>query len=186
MAEIKLFIATTIDGFIAREDGSLDWLPGSDPNAPEAEGASELSENDGGYGEFISTIDIVVLGRKTYEEVLGFGVDWPYGNCKSYVATSDKNYKTSTHNTFTLNKIDPVTIDELKTESKLNVWVVGGGQLITEFLNHDAIDEMTISVFSTILGTGIRLFPNNPKETSFTLVKTKHFDTGFVNLTYKK
>lgn len=186
MAEIKLFIATTIDGFIAREDGSLDWLPGSDPNAPEAEGGSELNSNDGGYGEFISTIDIVVLGRKTYEEVLGFGVEWPYENCKSYVVSSDKNYETSTDNTFTLNHIDSDTINELKTESELNIWVVGGGQLITEFLNYDAVDEMTISVFPTILGTGIRLFPNKPKETSFTLVKTEQFDSGFVNLTYKK
>ena len=187
MTEIKLFIATTLDGFIAREDGSLDWLPGSRADEPQLEDEpKKANNNDGGYSDFVSTIDVVVMGRKTYEEILGFGVEWPYSNFKSYIVTSEKNYETKTDNTFTLIKINQLVIDEIKSESKKNVWIVGGGQIITQFLNHDAIDKMTLNVFPIILGKGIRLFPDNPKETKFKLENTKSFDSGFVNLTYKR
>ena len=72
MPKIKLYIAATIDGFIAREDGSLDWL-NNHPNPDQL---------DYGYADFMSRIDTVIMGRKTYEEVLGFGVEWPYGSLR--------------------------------------------------------------------------------------------------------
>lgn len=185
MAEIKLFIATSIDGFIARENGSLDWLPGSDPNASKSE-AIDPELGDGGYGKFIADIDTVIMGRKTYEEILGFGVEWPYADYKSYIVTSDKNYQTKTDNTVVLNEINKQSIVNVKSESKKGVWVVGGGQLITHFINHDAVDEMNLSIISTILGKGIRLFPNDPKETKFVLTKSETFGDGMVNLSYRK
>jgi dihydrofolate reductase len=188
MSKIKLFIATTIDGFIARENGSLDWLPGSSADADTVQDkeSSNASENDGGYSEFVSAIDTVVLGRKTYEEILGFGVEWPYGNCRSYVVTSDADYEVKTENTSTINIIDQATIAEIKAKSNKDIWIVGGGQIITQFLNHNAIDEMTLNVFSIILGKGIQLFPKEPKETKFKLIKTESFGSDFVNLTYKR
>lgn len=176
MTEIKLFIATTIDGFIAREDGSLDWLEGM----PNPEGF------DYGYGEFISDIDVVIMGRSTYEEILGFDVDWPYSNCDSFVATSDKNYKVKTEKTKVLNSIDDKVINEIKANSKKNIWIVGGGKIISEFLNQNMIDEMTITIIPIILGRGIRLFPDEPKETNFQLLGVDSFNTGVVNLLYKK
>jgi len=176
MTKIKLFIATTIDGFIARENGSLDWL--NDIPNPE--------KSDYGYGEFLAEIDIIIIGRKTYEEILGFGVEWPYDHCKTYIVSSNKNYKTKTANTFTINKLDKQLIDKFKLLSKKNIWLMGGGQLITEFINYNSLDEMTLSLIPIILGKGIRLFPNEPKETKFELVNTKSFDSGVVNLTYRK
>ncbi|RLC54787.1 MAG: dihydrofolate reductase [Candidatus Cloacimonadota bacterium] len=176
MSEIKLFIATTIDGFIARENGSLDWL-NEIPNP----------ENlDYGYGDFLAGIDVLIMGRKTYEEILGFGIEWPYDNCTSFVVTSETNYQTKTANTVIINRIDQQHYDRIKLSSKKNIWIVGGGQLITEFINNNLIDEMTLSLIPTILGKGIRLFPNRPKETKFDLVNTESFDTGVVNLTYKR
>lgn len=189
MSEIKLFIATSLDGFIAREDGSLDWLPGSDPNQDKQTKEKEVPEsngNDGGYGKFIADIDLIIIGRKTYKMILGFGVKWPYENCKTYIVTSDPEYQTKTDNTFILNTIDKQSIDRLKSESEKNIWLMGGGQLITQFLNLDSIDEMTLNMISTILGKGIRLFPDTPKETKFKLVNTESFSSGMVNLTYRK
>jgi len=176
MSAIKLYIATTIDGFIAREDGSLDWLfEVSNPN-----------NIDHDYGEFYKKIGVVVMGRKTYEEVLGFDVEWPYGNCKTYVVTSDKSYTTKTENTFVLNKIDTTSIQHLKSESQKDIWLVGGGKIITAFLNIDAIDEMIISIVPILIGKGIRLFPDHPKETKFHLINSEKFETGIVNLHFNK
>lgn len=176
MPDIKLFIATTIDGFIAREDGSLDWLE----EMPNPEGL------DYGYGNFITDIDVVIMGRTTYEEIIGFGVDWPYANCDSFVVTSDKNYKVKTEKTEVLNGIDLKVINEIKSSSKKNIWIIGGGKLISEFINLSLVDEMTLSLIPIILGKGIKLFPNNPSESNFQLLDVKSFNTGIVNLRYKK
>jgi len=175
MVKIQLYIATSIDGFIARKNGELDWLN----NLPNP------NNLDYGYNNFLSQIDTVIIGRKTYEEILSFGIDWPYGNCKTYVATTDKNYKTKTENSHTINIINKKTIEEIKTQSKNKIWVVGGGILISEFLNFNAIDEMIICIIPIIIGSGIKLFPNNPLETKFNLIKSEPFETGAINLTYR-
>jgi dihydrofolate reductase len=150
MTKIQLYIATTLDGFIAREDGSLDWLEFPNPN-----------DIDHGYNDFIKGIDTVIMGRKTYDEVLGFGVEWPYSNCKSYIVSRDNNYKVKTINTELVHNINNDIIKKLKAKSNKNIWLVGGGSLITQFLNESAIDEMILSIIPTILGKGINLFPNS-------------------------
>ncbi|HOW31697.1 MAG TPA: dihydrofolate reductase family protein [Bacteroidales bacterium] len=176
MPKIKLFIATTLDGFIAREDGSLDWLTGM-PNP---------GQTDHGYNEFIQSIDTIVMGRKTYQEVLGFGVPWPYADCMTYVATTNSRFETSTPSTGIIRAINSETIQQLRLGSSKNIWLVGGGEIITAFLNEHAIDEMIISVVPIILGKGIRLFAHQPAETHFELVSSTAFDTGVVNLEYCK
>jgi Dihydrofolate reductase len=174
--QIQLFIAQTIDGYIAREDGSLDWLL-SLPNP---------NQNDHGYNELINGVDTIVMGRKTYEELLGLIEEWPYPNHKTYVVTGDKEFCVKTESTYLLHQIDEETITKLKSESQKNIWLVGGGTLITHFLNLNAINEMTLSVIPLILGKGIRLFPDTLKETNFTLIKSESFETGVVNLVYRK
>jgi len=171
---MKLYIATTIDGFIARENGSLDWLFAL-PNP---------GKLDYGYNEFFKGIDRVVMGRSTYEEILGFGVDWPYADCKSFVFTSDKSYEVKTKNTEVLHEINSESIGKIRTGSALGTWVVGGGKLISAFLEMQLIDEMILSVIPVILGKGIRLFPNKPRETRFELKNAEVFQTGVVNLWY--
>lgn len=176
MTQVQLFIATTIDGFIARENGSLDWLFNlSNPN-----------QIDHGYGDFISGIDTVVMGRKTYDDVLGFGIEWPYNNCTSYVVTNNSNFSVSTGNTFVLNELNKDSVEQLRSKSLANIWVVGGGEIITQFLNFEEIDEMTLSIIPVILGEGIRLFPGAPKESEFELIRTEAFETGVVNLKYRR
>src|SRR5512133_31356 len=174
MTKIQLFIATTIDGFIARENGSLDWL-------------FELpNHTDHGYNDFIKGIDIIIMGRKTYDEVLGLDFEWPYSDCKCYVVTKNADYKVSTINTFVLDNLRKDTIEGLRRQSSANIWVVGGGEVITQFLNHEEIDEMILSIIPIMLGKGIRLFPGEPKETKFELIHSESFDTGVVNLCYRR
>jgi dihydrofolate reductase len=173
---IKLFIATTIDGFIARKNHSLDWLF----ELPNPGGI------DHGYNAFIADIDLIIMGRKTYEEVLGFGVGWPYENCTTLVVTSDPDYAVKTPDTRLLSEISADIIRKLRSESVKNIWLVGGGMLITRFLDEGAIDEMTLNIIPILLGQGIRLFPGEPAETKFEFIQAETFETGVVNLTYRR
>ena len=102
------------------------------------------------------------------------------------MVTGKPDFVPSTANTFVLNKIDSEVVDFLKNQSSKNIWLTGGGSLVTQFLNHGAIDEMTISIVPLVLGKGIRLFADEPAETQFETVKTELFDTGIVNLVYRK
>lgn len=175
MKKCKLFIAASIDGYIAREDGSLDWLDAV-PNPDQL---------DYGYHAFYDSVDTIIMGRKTYEEVLGFGVDWPYPDCKTYILSS-REVEIKTENTFLINESLDAMVKEWHKEPGKDIWVVGGGELITSMINLGLIDEMLLTITPVILGSGIPLFPNSPQETKFELIKTESFDTGFVNLTYKK
>jgi dihydrofolate reductase len=176
MSKIKLYIATSLDGFIARPDGSLDWLE-SLPNP---------NQIDHGYHDFYASIGVVIMGRSTYEEILGFGVPWPYSNCTSYVVTQNKNYKLSTPDTELLAGIDKGVIRSIQEVQTKDIWLVGGGKIITEFLNLQLIDEMILSIAPVILGSGIPLFPGVTRETSFKLVGAEKFETGIVNLFYSR
>jgi dihydrofolate reductase len=176
MSAIKLYIATSLDGFIARENGELDWLYAL-PNPQNI---------DHGYTAFHQTIDTVIMGRATYEQILGFGVDWPYPDCQTYVLSADPNYQPKTERTKTLHQIKAEQMEQIKVESQSNIWVVGGGKVITAMMNDGLVDEMILSIIPIILGRGIRLFPNHPKETLFTLTHSESFETGVVNLSYTK
>lgn len=176
MSKIKLYIATSIDGFIARKNNSLDWLD-----------TMENPNNiDHDYGEFLSGIDTVVMGRNTYEEIMSFGVDWPYAECDTYIFTSSTELKIQTPRTTVLHNLNANAIDQLKEKCKKDIWIVGGGSLISGFINLEAIDEMTITIIPILLGEGIQLFPNQPKETKFELLSAQPFETGAVNLIYKQ
>ncbi len=173
---VVLYTAVTIDGYIARKNNSLDWLYGlENPN-----------QIDHGYFEFLSGVDTIVMGRKTYEEILGFNIPWPYEAQKTYVVSTQETYKVSTPNTKLLGKLDTETVENLRGESKKNIWIVGGGELVTSLLNLGAVDTMILTLIPILLGEGIPLFPNSPKETQFTLVESTPFETGAVNLTYQR
>lgn len=175
MKKFKLYIATSIDGYIAREDGSLDWLE----NLPNPD------QTDYDYKKFYDTIDVVVMGRKTYEIILGFDVDWPYGDSTTYIITSRKAYQPETENTKVLNRLDSRMLSQIRSSAKKNIWVVGGGKLITSLLNTGVVEEMVLCVIPIILGSGIPLFPDKPKETNFSLIKSNSYKSGAVLNYYK-
>ena len=158
MRKIKLFIASSLDGHIAREDGSVDWLP---------------EHTKSGYDEFYKTVDTVVMGRRTYEQILTFGA-YPYEGKKSYVFTSNTDQKNDENVEFVSDTKE--IPKELLLSSGKNVWLVGGADIISFFLNNDLVDEVILSVIPVVLGKGISLFKNIQKEIKLELTKTTQYD----------
>lgn len=176
MSLIQLFIATSINGFIARENGSIDWL----------ESLENPDQIDHGYMDFLAGVDTVIMGRTTYEQVLDFGVDWPYVGKQTYVITRQSNYATQTPTTQVLSTLDEGAIQHLKAESQQNIWLVGGGEVNAAFLRLGAVDEMIISVIPVVLGGGRPLFAGETPLSRFTLQSATPYTTGVVNLHYRK
>lgn len=176
MAEIKLFIASSLDGYIARPNGSIDWL-NEIPNP---------NNSDFGYTNFYAGIDTVVMGRATYDEVMGFDVDWPYPDCKCYVVTTSTNYKVTTPNTEIINEVNETFIEQLKNSSKSNIWLVGGGKLIQSFMILDVVDELIITIISRIIGEGLPLFPSPMPDSKWEVKKSEILNEAAVVLTYRR
>lgn len=176
MGKTVLYIATSLDGKIARKNGSLDWLfAWPNPN-----------QLDYGYGQFLSTIGNIVMGKNTYNEIIGFGVDWPYTGMNTYVVTTDKDFILSSPDTFIVSGNLTAFVNELKQKSEKDVWLVGGGQLIAVFLYNDLLDRMILTLIPTTIGEGISLFAEIAKETTWNLTNVERFETGLVNLTYDR
>ncbi len=176
MTKTVLYIATSLDGFIARPDGRIDWLT-SVPNP---------QTGDYGYAALLESIGTVIMGRKTYEEVIGFGVDWPYGGLDTYVVTNNSDFKILHPGIHVLTGNVKEFILSLKEHVHKDIWLVGGGQVVTQFLNDEILDRMIITIIPKIIGQGLPLFAGTPKESVWKLIETKPFDTGVVNLTYEK
>lgn len=162
-AKNKVFIATSIDGFIADENGGIDWLT-SLPNP---------DQNDMGYSNFMNHIDALVMGRKTFETVMGFEIEWPYSKPVFVLSNSLKKipepYVTKA---FPVNGNLKQVLDHIHNLGYFNLYI-DGGKVIQSFLNQDLIDEMTITTIPVILGKGIPLFSNITKPLQFKCLDTK-------------
>ncbi len=166
MGKIILYIASSLDGYIARENGGIDWLP-------------QLS--DSGYDEFYKSIDTVIMGKKTYDQILTFG-EYPYKNKKSFVFTRNDSL-TKDENVEFASYVEEFT-RKLISSSEGNIWLVGGSELFSVFLQHKLVDEIILSVIPIVLRKGIPLFQNINQEVNLKLIKTTEYG-GFVELTYK-
>jgi len=170
-----VYIATSLDGFIATSDGGLDWLDES-PN-PE--------ENGYGYAKFMSGIDALVMGRKTFEKVLTFG-SWPYDK-PVYVLSNGKVMIPKTLET----KVEVVSgtpkkvIAHLKKRGHQNLYI-DGGVTIQGFLKEDLIDEMIITRIPVLLGNGIPLFGRLIQRLNFKHEKTELINESLVTSHYKR
>ena len=165
MTKILVYITSSLDGFIARENGDIDWLP-------------KLAES--GYDAFYKSVDTVIMGKTTYDQVLTFG-EYPYKDKKSFVFTSTNQNKDE--NAEFVSDVEKFVKDGFPGAGK-NIWLVGGAQIIASFLKQEAIDEITISLIPVLLGKGIPLFKNIENETKLEFVKTEKYDQ-LVDLYYK-
>ena len=168
---IILYVATSLDGFIARKDGSIDWLSPYE-NGPE----------DYGYKAFLEKVGIVIMGNTTYEQVLTFG-EFPYKGKDCFVFTRNKE-KSKDENVTFVSKNAKDFISQLR-ENK-NIWLVGGALIIEEFLKFDLIDEFIITIIPILLGEGIPLFRGRSNEKNLKLIDVKTFDQGLVQLHYER
>lgn len=172
---VTLYIAMSVDGYIADENGDVDWLD-------EFQAASDDSEDVAGFSGFFESVDCLVMGATTYEQVLGFG-EWPYGEKPTYV--------------FTHRSLSPATeavefvdrgVAEQSTELKQqhdHIWLVGGAQLAQTFLRERAIDALRLSLVPVLLGDGIPLFTGSYEEQRLQLVETDSHDSGIVEHHYE-
>lgn len=176
MGKVILYIAASLNGCIAKPDGNLDWLT-SIP-APSTGG-------DYGYTELLDRISTIIMGRKTYEEVLKMDIKWPYSQCTTYVISRQSDISIQSPKTYLVNNFKEVVL-HLKNSLSKDIFLVGGGQLITAFLQADLIDTMIITFVPKILEEGIPLFSPKPKESEWNLIGVDTFDTGLISVVYDK
>jgi dihydrofolate reductase len=172
MAKIVGYIATSLDGFIATEDDSLDWLF--------AYNDLKLGEHD--YREFIKRIRTVVMGRGTYDFLVKDGSPWAYGEQRVLIVTS-RPIPDPIGPLETRSNVDDL-IAELRGLSDGDVWMVGGGQLQMAFIERGALDEIEIYVMPDLIGGGRPLFPSTGFKTGVRLIEASALDRGCVRLHY--
>jgi dihydrofolate reductase len=165
MARIVGYIATSLDGFIADEQGSLEWLF----DAP-----FELGEHH--YDVFIKSIRTVVMGRATYDWLAAQSTPWPYGAQRIIVVTS-KPLPDPVGPLETRSDIDAL-IKELRALDDGNVWMLGGGALQMAFMERGALDELEIYIAARIIGGGAPLFPATGFRTNPRLISAKQLGGG--------
>ncbi len=171
--KVIVFIAMSIDGFIAAENDNLDFL-----SIVEQEG------EDYGYNEFHNSIDTVIMGRKTYDKIVSFDVPFPHSNKECYILTNNKELQSPSVQYYS-NNVEAL-IAQLKSKAGKNIFVDGGAQIVQLLLQKELIDEFIISIIPTTIGSGTRLFNSNSNQQLFTLVQTKSFTKGLVQLHYTK
>ncbi len=163
---VTYFVAASLDGFIAGPGGRLDWL---------------FTDDDYGFAPFFSRVDALVMGRGTYDPVVGFGA-WPYGETPSYVLTHRP-----------LDTDRPVEVvqgdvgafcDRMVSQGVRRLWVVGGGEVAAAFLAAGRLDEVVVSLHPVVLGGGTRLFGEAAPVTQMRLEETRAFPSGLIQLRY--
>lgn len=175
MRKIVLFIAMSLDGYIADINGGVDWLSGHGSN----------EENIDAYSEFIKDIDTVIMGWKTYHQVKTelSPDEWVYSGLKSYVITH--NDIPATEEIEYVNDEPCELVKRLKCEKGRDIWICGGAEIVQQLISANIIDKYYISVIPTILGNGVRLFAEAEQEIKLRLVKTQNYN-GIVDLVYER
>lgn len=174
----SVFIAASVDGFIARPDGGIDWL--FKPEYGADDGAGPF-----GYAEFIASVDVLVMGRNSYEKVLSFPT-WPYDKTPVIVlSTRELTIPDNLAGTVTADNSAPVElVARLESEGRKHLYI-DGGTTIQRFLKAKLIDEMTITRIPVLLGEGIPLFGFIGRDVELKHLETVSFENGFVQSRYR-
>jgi dihydrofolate reductase len=174
MKKIILYIAASIDGRIAEPDGGIEWL-------------SEFpitKEMNYGYKEFMASIDIIIMGGRSWRELSNMDAMGTYADKTIYVVSrhdwgEKENIKFITENV-------TERIAALRNEPGKNIWLFGGGELVSMLLAAGLVDEMQIAYIPVILGKGIPLFPEQLKESKWELKGSKNYSSGILMVEYQK
>ena len=173
-SNITLHMVCSLDGYIAKNDGSVDWMLSKDSYD---EGVT-LTEKE--IADFLASVDCYVMGSRTYEHALELG--WPYGDTPVFVLTSRKLPKEKESILFYSGALEVFVQQNLKPYK--NIWMVGGSQLTREFLQLELADQLVITIIPILLGTGLPFFEAIGKEIPLHLKDVKAFSDGMVELTY--
>lgn len=174
--KVSVFIAMSLDGFIARPNGELDWL--------DAANAEASKDEDFGYQAFIETVDVLIMGRKTYEYVLNFG-EWPYGQLPVVVLSRQPiTFPSHLPKTVTCSSEAPIELYNRLRQDGIQHIYVDGGVTIQRFLARKLINHLTITIIPIILGVGTPLFASVPQDIWLRCLSSHTFESGFTQIKY--
>lgn len=175
MRKVVLYIAMSLDGYIADSGGSVDWLHGQDSD----------TENIDTYSTFIKEIDTVVMGWKTYHQITTeLSPDkWIYSELTSYIITH--RILQSINNIKFVQDSPCNIIQRLKQKPGRGIWICGGASIVQPLVKTSLIDEYYISIIPTLLGSGIRLWGETEKEIKLKLLRTQSYN-GIMELVYTR
>ena len=172
--KMSVYIATSIDGYIARKNDGLDWLENFNP-------PPESPDEDYGFKKFLASVDALVMGKNTYK--IASSVDtWPYQEKRVIVLSSTLSSVCDRAEIYAGDIVH--LIKKLYSEGIKHIYV-DGGKTISQFLNEGLIDELIISIIPVILGSGIPLFNHIPHESWCHLVSSQAYSNGFMQLRYE-
>ena len=169
MRKVVLFIATSLDGYISRENGDVDWLFDDG--------------EDYGYTEFFAKVDTVIMGRKTFDVAMSFG-DTSFEKKDTYILTRSEEKDRGSYKF--VNRDIPGLMKELQGKDGGDIWLVGGAEVIKEFVENNLIDEYIIAVHPIILGKGIPLFLKSDKEVKLIFKRCVNYESGLLQLFYER
>jgi dihydrofolate reductase len=172
MRKIILYIAMSLDGYIAGKDDNIDFLSTVD-----------IPGEDFGYLSFQKEIDTLIWGRKTYDKLLSFGIEFPHKDKKCYVFSASRTG--SDENVTYFSDLDEL-VNELQKEEGKNIYCDDGGELVYELLKRSLIDTLIVSVIPYLVGEGIRLFRDGRPSQALEFKKSITFPSGLVQLWYNK
>jgi dihydrofolate reductase len=172
----SVFTATSLDGYIADRNGGIEWLHAI-PNP---------NNDDMGYVEFINEIDALVMGRKTFETVCGFDIDWPYDK-PVFVLSNTLTEIPEGHKgkAFLIKGTITEILEQIYAKGYYQLYI-DGGSTIQNFLKADLIDEMILTTIPIVLGGGTTLFSELPNELKFELIEAKTYLNQITQHHYKR
>ena len=180
-SRVTIHMAASLDGFIARKDGSVDWLETSDEFADGETMDPEYVE------DFLNRIDCYVMGSRTYEIAVHFekqGLGWVYGDKPVFVLTHRELPRIRDTIEFHSGDLKAFINDNLRRRFN-NIWVGGGGALCTECLRLDLVDEISYAILPVLIGDGIPFFEKLDKDIALHLAEVKAYKTGMVDMRYE-
>ena len=180
-SRVTIHMVASLDGFIARNDGSVDWLETSDV----FEDGETLDPED--IAEFLATIDCYVMGSRTYETALGFeakGLGWVYGDKPTFVLTHRELPKSRSTVEFRSGDLEVLMNEQLRPAFR-NIWVVGGGTLAGECLRLGLADEVRYSIVPILIGDGISFFEGLDRDVALHLLETRAYRNGMIELRHE-
>ncbi len=180
-SRVTIHMAASLDGYVARKDGSVDWLETSDEYLAGDDMDPEFVET------FLNAIDCYVMGSKTYEVALGFeeqGFGWSYGDKPTYVLSSRELPKTRDSVSFYAGELAPFLNEQLRTSFD-SIWVAGGPAVCTACLRLGLADEISYSILPVMIGEGISFFEAFGMDLPLHLAEVKAYKSGMVDLRYE-
>jgi dihydrofolate reductase len=180
-SRLTIHMAASLDGFVARRDGRVDWLETSDKFADGETLAPGFVE------EFLKTIDCYVMGSRTYETALGFeskGFGWAYGDKPVFVLTSRDLPRTRDTVVFHSGDLAQFVNEKLRPKYR-SIWLVGGGAVCGECIRRGLADEVRYSILPVLIGDGVPFFENLDTDIALHLAEVKAYKNGMVELRYE-